>query len=523
MELPALGEAVEAFEGASQKQRSHFIDALFASLRPSEKYALHAKLLQDNYFFDIFGSLPIEISLQIAERLDPKEIVLLRQVSSRWKSILSSKQLARDLIRVYYSSRSDFPYYANQFRQDPFSALRNLAFREYAGQTGLFRLKTIYNLSSKIINQNCFFGFLGCSDNLQYVVFENLRQCSLPTTSQLYLIDIKNYPPQGVISLINKHREALDPELIHVSSHCIAGVTFTSGRVLVWNMRGESVRNFRLMHEGTISMASSEKYFCIRDEYTRSEYSDYYLLNLQTTVLQVFERVPDFIKSTAATHGQAVLATPAMKILDPSNRIVLAADVAGRGEVAVSWMAFNEEERTFHEIIGKFIPFRLPDGVPNIPRPVTFKYGTNTSILDISNGRTRNIYLEAAILSDTEISVELGEFDPNFCGRVPSGLSYVTLKPFRYGSALYTVVGSTTKDLYVEGGHSNKYQLWCSRGDQPTPLGPGRLLDLAGMGGTLQTLGVSDEGFLLFFDEGLLLYEWLDFDEFMELQKRTST
>ncbi|KAK6518463.1 hypothetical protein TWF506_005617 [Arthrobotrys conoides] len=519
MEKLALDEVLEAFRIASQRERIQFLDSLFDSFLPSEKHALQEKLRSTNYYFDIFGSLPTEISLQIAEDLDPKDIIRLCRVSLRWKFILSSPQLARKTVQTSYSKRSDLPSYARQLEEDPFSALRNIAFKEYAGESGLFKLKTEYDFSFSEIPRykDSFFVGLNASVGLEYAIFDHIRQGSSPETYQWYLVDLNKGQSQMPILLVNKQREILDKGSAHAGTGCAAAITLSSGRAFVWNTKGGLIRGFKLLHEGDITISSSEKYLCIRNEHSGTDYSDYYLVNLQTADLRVFERITDFVK--VATR-ESIIDSPPMMIL--ANRIIVAAvfpNNAHKPQVAVSWLTFNEEESTLIETTAVLLDHDFPHNLPNhIPHSISFRYGMNTTGVGMPGLRTKGPNVWLTILSDGKVSTSWKYFDLNpsqYHGFGPD----VTIS-FYYNNTVYAIIYPTDKkDLLGEKGGFHSHSLWCSGGDMSTSLGPGRILNLVDMSGRLQEIRPHDKGFAAFYEGGVHVYDWLSFDEFVALQR----
>ena len=91
----------------------------------------------------------------------------------------------------------------------------------------------------------------------------------------------------------------------------------SNSRALVWNRNGRLIREFKLLHEGGMTISSSEDYMCIRNEHGDTDYSDYYLVNLQTAALRVFERVTDFVKAATRVSfgGQIEFAFIRIKLL----------------------------------------------------------------------------------------------------------------------------------------------------------------------------------------------------------------
>lgn len=521
MEKLALNEALEAFKTACHKERIQFLDGLFDSLLLSEKHFLQKKLEANNYYLDIFGSLPFEVSLQIAEDLDPKDIIRLHRVSSRWKCLLSSPQLARKIVRAHYSKRSDLPSYAHQLKEDPFSALRNIAFKEYAGETGLFKLKHEYDFSFADIPQgkDSAFVCLNASVGLEYAVFDHIRQSPAHDTYQWYLIDLNKGQSQKPTPLVNRQREILDKGSAHVGAYCAAAITLDTSRALVWNTKGGLVRQLKLLHEGIMSISSSEKYLCIRNEHGNTDYSDYYFVNLQTAALQVFERITDFVK--VATR-ESIIDSPPIMVL--GNHIVVAAifsDDDYRPQVAVSWLTFDEEKGTLIETTGKLIDHGFPGDPPNLtPHSISFRYGMNTTGAEMVGLKTKEPNVRLTILSDGEVSASWKCFGPRPPGH--HGLGPDVAASFYYKDTVYTAICPLTKKHPSGGkGDFHIYSLWCSRGDQSTPLG--RVLELAGMSGQLEEIMPHDKGFAAFYEGGVHVYDWLTFDEFMVLQKSKQT
>ncbi|KAF3200530.1 hypothetical protein TWF192_010720 [Orbilia oligospora] len=519
MESLALNQALEGFKTSSQRERIQFLNALFDSFLPSEKYALQEKLRTANCYFDIFGFLPVEISLQIAEDLDPKDIIRLRRVSLRWKSLLSSSQLAKKITYIYYAKRSDLHFYARQLEEDPFSALRNIAFKEYSGESGLFKLKTGYDFSFSGIPQDGdgFFVALKVSVGLEYAIFGHTRQGSLPETYQWYLVDLNRGQSQTPAPLVNKRREILDKRSAHVGAHCAAAVTLNSNRALVWNRNGRLIREFKLLHEGGMTISSSEDYMCIRNEHGDTDYSDYYLVNLQTAALRVFERVTDFVK--AATR-EGIINSPPMMIL--AYRITVAAvflDSDHKPQVCASWLTFHEEEGTLIETTAGLINHDLPGDLPNpVLQSISFCHSINATGVRISGLETKERNVRLAILSGGEVSASWKCFDQNPLRY--QGLSPGATASFYYKDTFYTVMPPATEEhLSEDKNYLCNYSLWCSKGDQLTPLGPGRVLELVGMSGQLEGIRPHDKGFAVFYRGGVHVYDWLSFDEFMDPQK----
>ncbi|EWC44220.1 hypothetical protein DRE_06965 [Drechslerella stenobrocha 248] len=224
-----LDKVLPLFQSASPDERARFLTNLLELLRPTEKYAINRRILQNTPFFDLFSHLPAEIALQIAEHLDPIEIIHLRQVSTRWKSLLSSKSLARSLIRSHYSNRSDLSDYQHEVEADPFRALRNLAFREYAGQVGLYTLRKKVAFSQqfapwrnlKTVRQ---------SPTLTYVILRGFEHSTSNTTSRddtacWFLVPLAGHASGPALPLVNRQREALDKETIHAGDNFVVAVT----------------------------------------------------------------------------------------------------------------------------------------------------------------------------------------------------------------------------------------------------------------------------------------------------------
>ncbi|KAK6357847.1 hypothetical protein TWF730_007204 [Orbilia blumenaviensis] len=510
----ALGEALEALRTASHEERSQFIVAFFASLRPSERHFLQTKLVEDKYFFDVFGSLPVEISLQIAEYLHPNEVICLRRVSSRWKFLLSSKPLARKMAQTHYSNRSDFSSYAHQLNQDAFSALRNLTFREHAGRRGRYKLKYAFKLTpqhsvSMRRPDDSYFKVLNVSASLNYAIFafDDTQYNRTHNTSKWYIMRMKGGSGQGPIPLANRQREDLENALAHVGDSCAAGVTLSSCRVLVWSLQGNLIREFKLMHEGGMSMTSSEKYFFMRNGNVADSSSDYYLLNLEMSTLQTFEQFPEFIQTVTGNRRST---TPSMKILDGSNQIILVGllQEANILKAAVSWMTFNEEEGTLVETIGKVIDYDIGHLRLGLSCPLVFRFQNNKNVAAVGvpcTGDAWDFGIGGDVLPEGEVACVWMAF---YSGRGYRGPP--VLCSFRYGETVYTVMKTSE-------GNNNKYSLTCNRTDPPTMVDNPRLLDLAELNGRFRDLTGDDECFIFFDDEGFHIFEWLDFDRFAEL------
>ncbi|KAK6501108.1 hypothetical protein TWF481_008956 [Arthrobotrys musiformis] len=523
MERPALDEALTAFKTASQGERIQFLDKLFHSFRPSEKYAMRDKLEADNYFFDIFGSLPLEISLQIAEALDPTDIINLRRVSSRWKSLLSSPHLARKVVQMHYSRRSDLPSYSQQLKQDPFSVLRNMAFKDYAGEAGLCKLRTRFDFSSTDIPQckESLFPALNLSADFRYAIFDCIRQDSTSDTYQWYLIDMNKGQNQQPMPLVNRNKEILGKGSVHVGTCCAAGVTTNSGRVLVWNMQGGIIREFRLLHQGDMAICSSERYLCIRNEHGGTDYSDYYIVNLQTSSLQVFERITDFVKFVTP---DTLADWPPMMIL--GNRIVVADmywDEEDNHQVAVSWLTFIEEEGTLIETGRRTVKHDLPNDLYRFRPAIAFRNGMDTARVDTSSLNSREPDVVLTISPNDSVSVSWIGFNPAL--PIDHGLIPPVTEPFRFKETVYIALHSTDetgRSLEKERG-PYRYSLWRSGRNKKTSSNMELVLNLADMSGPLGDMRPHDSGFAAIYEGGLQVYDWLDFDGFMELGGSKST
>ncbi|KAK6347777.1 hypothetical protein TWF718_005603 [Orbilia javanica] len=513
----AFDEALEVFRACSLEERVQFLNDFYDSLRPSEKHALHKKLESDNYYVDILGSLPREIALQVAEELDPKDVISLRRVSTRWKAILTTPHLARKVAEAHYSKRSDFPSYSHLLQEDPLSALQNIAFKQHAGETGLFRLRTGYDFGSSNIprGEDSTFVALNASVGLEYAIFNYLQFSMAPATGHWYLVDLNKGQSQVPVLLLDRQREALDKGTAHVGTHCAAAITLSSSRAIVWDTNGDLIRDFRLLHEGEISISSSDMYLCVRNEHAGTDYSDYYLVNLQTKTLKLFEKIPDFVKAITKD-----IRTDSVSMMIIGNQIIVAAvpeDDQYNPQVFVSWLAFNEVKGTITETATKVLDHEIPHSFPNNkPHSITFERGMNTTGVDLAGlwNKTPNIWL--TILPSGTVSISWKCLRPE-----PPQNRHIGGNPtasFGYSNSFYNAV-CTRESLNKGGVYSYQYSLMCYRKTQGGPFSLSGASELGCMNGKLEQMMPTDKSFAVFYRGGVYVYDWLGFDEFMELRE----
>ncbi|KAF2500227.1 hypothetical protein BU16DRAFT_523034 [Lophium mytilinum] len=82
----------------SSTARAVALDALINELNHTEWRQMLARLGGETFWFDIVGSLPVEIVIQVFSYLDISTPFQLQRVSRRWQTVLSSPDVLRGLI-----------------------------------------------------------------------------------------------------------------------------------------------------------------------------------------------------------------------------------------------------------------------------------------------------------------------------------------------------------------------------------------------------------------------------------------
>ncbi|KAK6543296.1 hypothetical protein TWF694_000052 [Orbilia ellipsospora] len=511
-----LGEAVVVFDRASLQDRTSFVSHLFDHLRPSEKHILHSRLLEDNFFFDIFGQLPLDIALHVADYLDPRDIILLRRVSPRWMFLLSSKDLARRLAQKYYRTRVDFPDYLPQIQDDPFSVLRNLTFRRHAGERGIYKLRTKKTFGSDPQGGIQFMP-LNHPPNLSYALLNCNNQI---TGSQLVLLKTKGSPSDDkMIPLLNSRRESLAPGSLLAADSCIVALTLDSMRVVVWNTEGDLIYEFKLLHNGNILIASSKSHVVLRNEHAASNCCDFYLLNITTKTLQVHENFEDFVKIEQRFRLSLNSKTRKYALTDisieESTKTIIVVGGVGENELALSCIHFDEKERSLHQNATKLIFCGdLKKWLHGFP-PKIIHGEKDTHRLLYTRDAIQSLNVEVMYHSEDDVTVELKELDQKSLNEDALGNYRFLANCFCYGETIYGLRKSIMSHDETSQ-NSGIWALWRFKRGETEIFEVQEPPELKGIGG-FPLVGVTDKEFILIFSKGVLVYEWLDYDGFSKL------
>ncbi|KAF3901943.1 hypothetical protein ABW21_db0209065 [Orbilia brochopaga] len=474
----ALSKALDAFREANLDDRSALLSSLFKLLSVSEKLTIHKLLVKGGFYFDAFGKLPTEVALQIAEDLPPRDIFSLRRVSKQWKRVLSSTSLARTMIRKHYSDHKQVLKYSSYIESDPFRAFRNLVFRDYAIEHGVCGLRQ----RSEVPDDWPSWTIVAHPPSLNYA----LVTCN--TLPHYLLVPLAGSGPRTYVPLINYQREALEKATVHAGEKFVVAVTMATRRVIIWNTDGDVIREIVMPRMGIVSIASSENYVVIRNGHLDSQ-PDYYFCNVGSAEkeLQVVQRARDLIADRVedgelqieqVNTGEAYLATP-----------------FGMGSI--------------NDPVYRVNPY--PAGDSFLLRRGTTPQSSVASDIFITLGH------------DNQTTLVQKRFDLTYLAGYQEYDDLYSENPgqmFYYGGTIYC----TATKLSKSGTEMERIGLWRSK----SRLSSGSRASVDWLPGTdglgplrdHNSVCLSDRGFVLNFAKGLNVYEWLDYDGFME-QKAT--
>lgn len=98
----ALGDLLDTFESLSQVERHAFFHELSCRFQPSDWWYLQQFIATRDIYRDIVGTLPVEVSIQILEYLEPAQVIRLRRVSKRWRELLGAEDLCRAVLQRWF-------------------------------------------------------------------------------------------------------------------------------------------------------------------------------------------------------------------------------------------------------------------------------------------------------------------------------------------------------------------------------------------------------------------------------------
>lgn len=98
----ALSDLLNTFESLSQVERHRFFNELSCRFQPSDWWYLQQSITSRDIYWDIVGTLPIEVSIQILEYLEPVQVIRLRRVSRRWRGLLGAEDLCRAVLQRWF-------------------------------------------------------------------------------------------------------------------------------------------------------------------------------------------------------------------------------------------------------------------------------------------------------------------------------------------------------------------------------------------------------------------------------------
>ncbi|KAK6341701.1 hypothetical protein TWF696_008769 [Orbilia brochopaga] len=521
----ALARALDAFREANLDERAGFLSSFFKLLTTSAKHSLHDLLQNDKFYFDVFGNLPTEIALQVAEYLSPRSVFGLRRVAKRWNRLLSSEALARSMIRKHYWDRTDLYMYDSYIESEPCRALKNLAFKEHASEQGLYRLRKLV-VARKLPGDWTECSAISYPPSLRYAVVGN--RMLFVDSLDFFVIPLTESDAQIVpIPLVNKNREVLYGPKLHAGEKFVVAITFRNSRLIIWNTNGERLYELTLPSTSFMSIASSDHHVVVRDSHT-GDLPNYYFYNACSPAgrMQVVEQTPsDTIARTVESEinrSACYSWSVAGLSIDERSKRVAVARMAKGGGVMVSQLSFptrQDGKLQMTEIDTQVVPGNIEGGYGT-----KFRQAANAFVL--AEGYLRsNVYVVA---SDATVSLDQNGRPAwvQKCVR-PNELPGFNEYDKKYGDGNrhpFFCCGDTVYSTFFRpnafGAGKGKLGLWRSR----ISPGPGFEPTVEWLSGTeeigshpnLHKLSVADAGFLLATDKGLAMYDWLDYDGFVE-------
>ncbi|KAJ6262844.1 hypothetical protein Dda_1401 [Drechslerella dactyloides] len=510
----ALADAIDAFAKAQTNDREKFLREVFKLFEPSERNIVRQLLQDANFHFDILVNLPGELRLMIYDYLPPRDLFSNRQVSRRWRDVLSSEQLAHKMTCMNYSMCTDFSEYNGYLKTDPLRALRNLAFREYATREGLVRLRKkidVNRLPSSRPNRRRDWAVKGYPPSLNYVVVREVSTDSPSSFSdvKLLLVPLVGSSGRADIELLNPQREQLWEKPFHPGEYFVAAVTQLS----------------RLMQFENVAIGSSKNYVIVRSG-NGNDNPNYIFFDMTTRESRVVEHYDESI-----TDSQLVLTFKKANESDRHRRqsVPVTIEILEDSKQVVVGHTLNRSfllcRYNFAECFagGEMVyvdKCELP--IQHIPTDlqhhrVRFRRTKNAFMLQERRSPTdvcthAYVDLKGRRPSVTQRFLDLK--DKELFGRHDCPMPGDRRRAFCYGDTVYVanVINDNTGDGVV---------LWRSRGVRVRDgldLAPEKqvLEDTKQLGRDFQTVAIADAGFLLSFKTGLIMYEWLDYDSVEE-------
>ncbi|KAF3939655.1 hypothetical protein ABW19_dt0204519 [Dactylella cylindrospora] len=427
--------------------------------------------------------------------------------------MLSSNDLAQIIIRKHYSLRSDLPDYKEQLNSNhAFFALRNLAFREFAGQTGLFRLRRKTFLNHPDIGDNFVFTNVKYSPSLGYaLVFGSSPRRD---ASSCFVVNL-NGDTAEITPLMSTRREPFEEDCIHAGDHYIVAVVTTSSRVIIWNTKGDVVYEFKLAHTGFLTIGSSRRYVVVRNEnFDKSVTLSIY--DASNRKSHTFGDASDFIVRSRPIRVDNW--RPSIFIKEKQKQIITVCASGGHSAI-ICGQGFDTDEGKLVEELAEIIPVSDPFNSNGFL--VESRCSVNGTMLRRqawgSGFRSISYPLYEEKHNKDSLVTEIFERDvdlPQEGYKILQDSFYV---PFCYRNAFYliTPMPRPKPSLFPS---PDVYVLWRSERKgrkQAFHSLPGQGVPPLLFHHALE-VGVTDKEFAFLCWKEILVYEWLDFDTFMK-------
>ncbi|KAF3927612.1 hypothetical protein AA313_de0208492 [Arthrobotrys entomopaga] len=266
-------------------------------------------------------------------------------------------------------------------------------------------------------------------------------------------------------------------------------------------------------------MAASKNYVVIRNEHAASDYCDFYLLNISTKTLQVYENFEDLVRKEqrirVSQNSKAIKYTLKDISIEETTKTIIVVGGVGDNELALSCTHFDEEKRSLHQSKRKSIFCDKLKKMQHGFCPRINHRKKDTYLLLRTSNSIRNLGVELMYHSEDDVSVILKDLDPTMLDEKALTFGRVLASCFCYGDTIYGL-GERSASRGETLNSSKVWAIWRFKEDEKTPFEvrePPELEDI----GNFPLFGVTDKEFVLIFSRGVLLYEWVDYDAFKKL------
>ncbi|KAF8253722.1 hypothetical protein K440DRAFT_141543 [Wilcoxina mikolae CBS 423.85] len=254
--LPSL---LGIFSSLDQIERHTFLNELSRQFRPSDWWYLQGIFATRTIYRDIVGTLPIEISVQILEYLEPVDSIRLRFVSKRWNYLLCSEVVCGALVNRWYPIDLKLHLQGKPWRW----ILENAASRD-----------------QKILKINCDTEErlfvqpepdVPFTQNLKYDPAFDPYQSFLEGQAAyidfsadrggrfLCVIDLTKEPVEPVVELAAPSRVALSG--VYLMKEYVMATTGDTTRAYVWNIKTQECKTIRLPNTNVLRFVADGNIF----------------------------------------------------------------------------------------------------------------------------------------------------------------------------------------------------------------------------------------------------------------------